>query len=128
MDIKTITIKQPYASAIILGLKDVENRTWTTTHRGTIAIHSARSINTDGHSKIQRISGIDLPDNLPLGQILGYIDILDITTDSDSPYAIHGNYHWILGNPRPLRHPIPMAGKLGLYTIHLGGTKRRPTL
>ena len=38
---RAITIRQPWASLIALGLKNVETRSWTTTHRGTIAIHAA---------------------------------------------------------------------------------------
>lgn len=38
-------MKQPYATLICSGTKDVENRSWSTTHRGRIAIHATtRSI------------------------------------------------------------------------------------
>lgn len=41
---KCLSVKQPYASAIIFGLKDVENRTWTTQYRGRILIHSTKDL------------------------------------------------------------------------------------
>lgn len=41
---KAITIKQPWASLIAHGIKDIENRTWRTNFRGRILIHSAQSI------------------------------------------------------------------------------------
>lgn len=38
---KALTVKQPWASLIMSGEKDVENRSWATRHRGLIAIHSS---------------------------------------------------------------------------------------
>lgn len=35
-----LTIKQPWAALIIAGIKDVENRSWTTPHRGLLLIHA----------------------------------------------------------------------------------------
>lgn len=34
---KVITIKQPWASLIVSGLKNIENRTWKTNFRGACA-------------------------------------------------------------------------------------------
>ncbi|MEU0468957.1 ASCH domain-containing protein [Amycolatopsis sp. NPDC006131] len=38
---KAITVRQPWAWAIAKGYKPIENRTWSTDHRGLIAIHAA---------------------------------------------------------------------------------------
>lgn len=38
---KTISIKQPYATLICAGIKDVENRTWSTEYRGKLLIHAS---------------------------------------------------------------------------------------
>lgn len=40
---KAISLWQPWASAIALGLKRVETRSWPTKHRGPIAIHAAKT-------------------------------------------------------------------------------------
>jgi len=39
MIVKTLSVKQPWATYICAGLKDVENRTWTTDYRGRLLIH-----------------------------------------------------------------------------------------
>ena len=39
---KALTIKQPYASLIVEGIKDIENRTWKTNYRGRILIHAGK--------------------------------------------------------------------------------------
>ena len=40
LEIRAITISQPWASLIASGDKWIENRTWPTNHRGKIAIHA----------------------------------------------------------------------------------------
>lgn len=36
-----ITLYQPWASAVVLGLKQYETRSWPTNARGIVAIHAA---------------------------------------------------------------------------------------
>ena len=44
---KAITIKQPWASLIVEGVKDIENRTWKTNFRGTVLIHAGEDRKLD---------------------------------------------------------------------------------
>lgn len=39
---KALTIWQPWASAILLSGKDVENRTWRTDYRGPVLVHAGK--------------------------------------------------------------------------------------
>ena len=41
---KALSIKQPWASLIAHGIKDIENRTWRTHFRGKIYIHASGQI------------------------------------------------------------------------------------
>ena len=38
---KALTLYQPYATAIALGLKKYETRSWATSYRGPLAIHTS---------------------------------------------------------------------------------------
>lgn len=38
---KALTVRPPWAWAIAVGAKPVENRTWSTRHRGQVAVHAA---------------------------------------------------------------------------------------
>lgn len=38
---KAISIKQPWASLIVENIKDIENRTWKTSFRGTVLVHAS---------------------------------------------------------------------------------------
>ena len=42
-----ISVRQPWASLILLAGKDIENRTWETRVRGPILIHAAKSMTWD---------------------------------------------------------------------------------
>jgi hypothetical protein len=43
---KTLSVKQPYATLICAGIKRVENRTWTTDYRGRFLIHASGNHNS----------------------------------------------------------------------------------
>jgi hypothetical protein len=39
---KALSIRQPYATLVCAGVKDVENRSWSTKYRGRLLIHASR--------------------------------------------------------------------------------------
>ncbi len=38
---KALSVRQPYAWLLVNGMKTCENRTWNTTHRGTLLVHAS---------------------------------------------------------------------------------------
>lgn len=42
-NVKVITVHQPFASLIVAGFKDVENRSWGTEYRGPLYIHAGKT-------------------------------------------------------------------------------------
>ena len=78
MIMKTLSIKQPYATLICAGVKRVENRTWTTDYRGRLLIHAsgdAWSFPSDDHlpekwfnefiKYIEKYNNFEPPKNAP---------------------------------------------------------------
>jgi hypothetical protein len=110
-----LTIHQPHASLIVLGIKDVENRSWRTRHRGPLLIHAGKDI--DQHALDRYGHLLADPDDLPRGVLLGTVDLVDVVTDSTSPWADPTCFHWILVNPRLLARPIPCRGDRGLWPV-----------
>jgi hypothetical protein len=54
---KAITVTQPYASSIVYGGKDIENRSWYTHYRGPVAIHAgAKFYEHELFDKIRQIT------------------------------------------------------------------------
>jgi hypothetical protein len=133
-----ITIRQPWAWAIAKGYKTVENRGWTTSHRGPIAIHAAKKWDNPAVDAVRTVrdlareQGATLPerlaDDLPLsdvGVIIAVVDLVSICTASlkqagpvqcgCGPWAQPGEAHWLLANARPLPDPIAAKGRLSLW-------------
>lgn len=93
---KALSIKQPWASLIANGIKDIENRTWQTKFRGRIYIHaSAKSaghllkvINEDQESKLYKMSDFRFLDSLEVNSaIIGEVDIVDCVINHPSIWA-----------------------------------------
>lgn len=118
---KALTIKQPWASAIIYGSKDVENRSWKTNHRGPLVVHAGAGKFTDFDvGQWAKGRGVRIPVDRPTGAILGIVDVVNCVKGHDSPWAIEGQWHWILKNPKRIASPKPVKGRLGLWSLGEG--------
>jgi len=69
---KVITIKEPYATLIKEGYKEYEFRTWKTSYRGDILIHSAKSYDKNN---LDRFKDKNLKYNM--GKIIAKATITD---------------------------------------------------
>jgi len=139
-----LSTRQPWAWLIInghiiqpdgriTGFKDVENRSRDTKVRGRIYVHSTVSSNPSGWnwfwSRPKILRGVDVAGLIngiagPVrGAIIGEVDIVGCVTDSKSPWAEAGKYHWMLANPKAYAEPIQMRGHPGFWTPELPGDR-----
>jgi hypothetical protein len=112
---KALSVRQPWAWAIIEGGKDVENRKRRTHYRGPLLIHAGLQDDLKGWQFLDEME-ILLPVDPPSGGIVGVVDLVDCVEGYDSVWAQEGCWHWLLANPRPLRF-VPYKGTLGLFNI-----------
>lgn len=110
-----LTVQQPYASAILLAGKDVENRTWSTEFRGRLWIHAAAR--SSGRPVPKRLRALVPSDPLPRGLLLGHVILRDVVRDAKSTWRERGCFHWVLDSPFVLADPIPYKGRLGLTYV-----------
>jgi hypothetical protein len=115
---KVLSVRQPYAWAILSAGKLTENRSWRTTYRGPLAIHASLRPDPEGRAFMAAL-GIDVPEDLPRGVILGSVVLVDVVDDSDSPWAEPGQRHWLLEDPQPWPEPVPAKGDLGLWEFEI---------
>lgn len=116
--LRCLAVQQPYAWAICAGIKNIENRSWQTKHRGTIVIvasgKTSRLKEFQRDAKPLKLSA----DHLTVSAAIGIADIVDIQPLNSSleanPWA-SGPYCWQLANGRLFKEPIPCKGKLNLY-------------
>jgi len=114
--IRALTLQQPWAWAVIQGYKDVENRSWSTSHRGLLLIHAGRQFDAAGFEFIWKL-GLHraLPMELPLGRLVGSIQLQDVATRYPSQWSFRGARHWVLTKPREFRTPLPCRGGQKLF-------------
>lgn len=124
---RILTVRQPWAWAIIHGGKDVENRSRNIagSYRGPVAIHAAATTIAAFDGRHPDLWPFDLTKHV-FGSIIGVVDLVDVHHDDgpgpydgpngccSSPWHEDGVWHLVLANPRPLAEPIPYRGALGL--------------
>lgn len=134
-EIKIITLWQPWASFVALGLKHYETRSWLTFYRGKLAIHAAKRPLDDEALKLtwrveklagQKLNPVDF--KYPLGCIVAIADLTEcfpITALPASPIELAvGDWRiglerhaWQLENICSLAEPIECPGNQGLRRI-----------
>lgn len=136
MRYKVLSVKQPWASLICSGIKDIENRTWKCPQKyigQMVLIHAGKTIDNNAVDKIAVFNGAlaQLLQNgiykneFPLGSIIGIVEIVGCRVDSQSIWAEYSRgwisdpkviYHWVLANPICFDKPIlNVKGKLGFW-------------
>ena len=116
---KALSIRQPWAWLIVNGYKDIENRTWSTDFRGRVYVHAGRKIKSGDFPEQRdyiKQSGIFLPEEPPLGAIVGEVTITDCVDTSSSPWFC-GPYGFLLSAPVAYKDPIPYRGQLGFFQV-----------
>lgn len=138
---KAITVKQPWASAIIHGGKDVENRSTNIVgaYRGPLAIIAGKTkadiTRAAQWPMLRKMWDEEIGYPLVLGAIIGVVDLVDVhrgsvsgrglcrsisgvhSVECGSPWGDPDALHLILKNARPLPEPIPFTGFLGCRAL-----------
>lgn len=141
---KAISVKQPWAWAIVHGAKTIENRTQMWNYRGPLAIAASKTWSNEGFadSRVREafaarhpeLVGVEAEDTVrelfPQGVIIGVVDLIDChVADGASCCAPWGDQrggvfssaraitHLVLQHPRPLPKPVPVRGALQLWTV-----------
>jgi len=115
---KALTLIQPWASLIRDGRKTIETRSWSTNHRGLLAIHAGKTVD----AAACRQFNYD-PRSIERGVILctaNLVAVVQFPHPRAKPDAYGdftpGRYGWILASVTPLASPFPINGSLGLWT------------
>lgn len=130
---KAISLWQPWASLWCAGPKIHETRHWPTSHRGWLAVHAAkRKIDDFSGDPIDKICshvfGPHWGMELPLGAIVGVVNIVDCLTTEDAALGLEdddyecgdfspGRFAWKRKQFIRLGDPIPYRGAQGIFTV-----------
>ena len=119
---RAISICQPWAWAIFHG-KDIENRSWKTHYTGPLLIHSSNKFDHAGykwildHRHLININvSIPVPDEYPMGAIIGKVNMVGCVTSHNSPWYFD-DYGHVYSNPVEFKKYIPFRGALHLFEV-----------
>jgi hypothetical protein len=115
LQVYVLSVRQPYALAIVNGWKAVENRRWRLAGPVRLLVHASTAIDHDGVRFIRGL-GFELPGRFVRGAIIGTVIVSGYITDSPSKWAQPGMWHWQLTGPVPALTPIPCRGHRRLFT------------
>ena len=93
---KAISIKNPFATQILRGTKNIEYRTWDTKHRGDLLICSSANPQVPG---------------MLSGCALCVVELVDTQYDPENDV-----YEWHLGKVRKIK-AFPVKGKLNFFEV-----------
>ena len=121
---KAISIRQPWAWAIIHGGKPVENRTWPSHFAGYLLIHASKTFDHYGYQWLinhrKLLSGDPPhPDNYKLGGIIGRVIMVDCVDHHQSPFFF-GPWGHVYKHPQEIPF-IKCRGKLKLFEVDYSG-------
>lgn len=126
MIIPALSIKQPWAWAIVEGHKPVENREWKNKprYRGPLLIHASKNYDKTGAAWI----GNEFPElKIPnlyvgngMGGIVGIVWFKDIVTYHKSPWFF-GPLGLVVDDAKPLPF-YPCKGQLGFFNVNYPGS------
>lgn len=131
---RAFTVYQPYAYAIVAGMKRYETRPRRTNIRGRVAVHAGKTRLMQAIMKMG-LSGLEIWEmraavlfkkDLPLGAVVGTVeivdcipveDVVDSLTEQERALGDYspGRWAWVLKNPVMFDTPIPARGKQGWW-------------
>lgn len=133
-ELRAITIRQPWAEAVVDGFKPIENRSqgFAKGYRGLVLIHAGKGWSSRGEHDPRVLAVYPRPprrESVDAGAVLGVADLVDVHPASQC-CAPWGEETYPPANPEgrppgrvthlvlehPVRiHPVPARGALGLW-------------
>lgn len=115
IDLRALSVRQPWAHAIVHLRKDIENRTRCWGHRGLTLIHASAGMDVEEWAEaaeFMRSLNASPPAiaQCERGGIIGAVEVLDCVEDHPSRWFM-GPKGYVLANPRPIPF-IPCKGSV----------------
>lgn len=125
---RVLSVNQPWAALVVHGVKDIENRSWRTHHRGALLIHAAQRRSRRSLADVCAQYSVAITPALEAlcelrGGILGQVAVVDCVESHSSPWFDgttdskgKRNFAFVLSDARVLPFR-PMPGRLGIWPI-----------
>lgn len=142
---KALSLWQPHALAIGIGLKPYETRGWPTDYRGPFAVHAAKRLwqdegpwHTDARRLLQEFIAKHGPVPWDFGAVVCTADLVACVRTSELRGRIapehefwgdfgDGRWAFKLENVKMLAQALPVRGMQGWFEVDLGREERAGT-
>ena len=115
---RALSIRQPWASLIISGIKPVENRTWKSSYRGPLLIHAGKNMDMEAYNWLKSDVGVKkvVRGSIFLrGGIIGKVNMIDCVEAYESEW-FEGPYGFVFEKPEKIKL-YPVNGKLSFFDV-----------
>ena len=119
---KALSLKQPWATLIVTGIKPIENRKSSTSYRGLLLIHASKNWDKEGAQWIcenfPSLKGLINWSNHVKGKIIGQVEMVDCVQKHSSRWFF-GPYGFIFEDPHEFwpEQAIPYKGQLWIFEV-----------
>jgi activating signal cointegrator 1 len=146
VDLKALTMTQPWATLVALGENSIETRSWSTSYRGPLAIHSAKACpkearalcDQEPYRRVLARGGYSSADDLPRGSVIALARLDEVIAftrsslretraraargllpahEADFGDFSPGRFGFVLSHVQQLSTPVPAKGMLGLWNV-----------
>ncbi len=134
---KALSVSQPWAQLLILGLKQYDVRRWQAKFRGPLLIHASKGFSEAArrlcreqpYRQLLAGAGINSTADLPTGALIGTVQLEDCLATDQLRYERadpaelalgdfrHGYWAWKLTQPQAFAVPIPFSGVLWMFDV-----------
>lgn len=117
---RVLTIKNPWATLILQGIKTLEVRTWPTSYRGPLGIHIGSGEDRRREPHVLLANQVADLDRFPKSALCGQVELIDVRPmrpeDAEAACVpFRESLVWVLESPLVYASAISMHGKLGLW-------------
>jgi hypothetical protein len=121
---KALSLKQPWAWCVFHG-KDVENRTWRSSYRGSLLIHASKTWDQAGYEYLISHMGtgneLEIPEKgdwiaYKFGYLIGRVTMVDCVQNHKSSWFT-GPWGFVFEEPILFLNPIPCKGKQRFFEV-----------
>ncbi len=134
VEMKAITLWEPWATLVAYGYKRFETRSWPTHYRGPLVIQAAKRIPRSAELRPgpirEALAAIGVAGDFPFGCALAVVDVTavyrteavlvkEMVIGDELAFGDYGpgRYAWRLENLRRLAQPVPLRGRQGLWPL-----------
>lgn len=121
---RALTLRQPWAWAVLHAGKRIENRTWKPPSwmlGESLAIHAGSGdIYEEDVEQVVRLGGVPAPEEYDVGAIVGVVRVVGFYRPGcglENPWWDPEQFGWRLGSVWALDEPVPCKGALGLWEV-----------